>query len=446
MSKKISVQYDLQKIPVIGLVAETKSSAPGTPANGQVYYDTTGNRLYVRENGAWVLASQTGAELTANKAAASGYASLDSGTKVPIAQIPTGTTGTTVPFGNDARFTDTRTPTDNTVTSAKIVDGAIVVGDLNAALLDAADATTSLRMLGYTATKAMPGVARLDQIAVPTASVDWNGQKITGLGAPTLTSDAARLADVQAAQAGIDNKPSVRLVSTTQRALSGLAAIDGVTPVATDRILLTGQTTASQNGPWVAASGAWTRPANETVTSGSFWLATEGTTYGGSQWKVATPDPITLDTTSLSITQWGAAGTVYTGTSNRISVSGSAIDIDAAYVGQTSITTLGTIATGTWSATAIAVAKGGTGATTAAAAADNLLVPSKYTVTLGALTAGVEATVTHSLNTTDTVESFKIAADGTKTDLAVRTIDANSIGVTSDIAYGASAILATVIG
>ena len=35
-----------------------------------------------------------------------------------------------------------------------------------------------------------------------------------------------------------------------------------------------------------------------------------------------------------------------------------------AYVGQTSITTLGTISTGTWNATTIAVNKGGTGATT----------------------------------------------------------------------------------
>src|ERR1700761_1669735 len=40
------------------------------------------------------------------------------------------------------------------------------------------------------------------------------------------------------------------------------------------------------------------------------------------------------------------------------------IDISAAYVGQTSITTLGTIATGTWNATTIAVNKGGTGLTT----------------------------------------------------------------------------------
>jgi hypothetical protein len=54
------------------------------------------------------------------------------------------------------------------------------------------------------------------------------------------------------------------------------------------------------------------------------------------------------------------------GTSNRVTSSGGlnpVIDIDAAYVGQSSITTLGTIATGTWGATTIAINKGGTGVT-----------------------------------------------------------------------------------
>lgn len=37
------------------------------------------------------------------KAAASGYASLDASTKIPIAQIPTGTTSATVVIGDDAR-------------------------------------------------------------------------------------------------------------------------------------------------------------------------------------------------------------------------------------------------------------------------------------------------------------------------------------------------------
>lgn len=66
----------------------------------------------------------------------------------------------------------------------------------------------------------------------------------------------------------------------------------------------------------------------------------------------------------------GAARTI-TGTSGTISVTNGdgvsgnpTLTIDAAYVGQTSITTLGTITTGTWNGTTIAVARGGTGATT----------------------------------------------------------------------------------
>lgn len=57
-----------------------------------------------------------------------------------------------------------------------------------------------------------------------------------------------------------------------------------------------------------------------------------------------------------------------TGTTNRISVTGTTdqgfvVDISASYAGQSTITTLGTVATGTWNATTIAVGKGGTGYT-----------------------------------------------------------------------------------
>lgn len=65
------------------------------------------------------------------------------------------------------------------------------------------------------------------------------------------------------------------------------------------------------------------------------------------------------------------AGRTLTGTASRLSITNGTgvagnpvFDIDAAYVGQTSITTLGTITTGTWTGTAIAAARGGTGQTT----------------------------------------------------------------------------------
>lgn len=53
----------------------------------------------------------------------------------------------------------------------------------------------------------------------------------------------------------------------------------------------------------------------------------------------------------------------YTGTANRIAVTGSVIDISLTFVGQSSITTLGIITAGTWNADAIGPTKGGTGLT-----------------------------------------------------------------------------------
>lgn len=57
---------------------------------------------------------------------------------------------------------------------------------------------------------------------------------------------------------------------------------------------------------------------------------------------------------SVKVNIVAGGGTAYIGTANRITVSGSTIDIAATYVGQTSITTLGTIGTGIWHGTAIA--------------------------------------------------------------------------------------------
>lgn len=72
-------------------------------------------------------------------------------------------------------------------------------------------------------------------------------------------------------------------------------------------------------------------------------------------------------------------GRTITGTTNRLTVTNGdgvsgnpTLDISASYVGQASITTLGTITTGTWTGTTIALANGGTGQTTKAAAFDAL--------------------------------------------------------------------------
>jgi hypothetical protein len=86
---------------------------------------------------------------------------------------------------------------------------------------------------------------------------------------------------------------------------------------------------------------------------------------------VPTGRTLTINGTAFDLSanrSWNV-GTVtgVTGTTNRITSSGGAtptIDIASTYVGQTSITTLGTIGTGTWQGSVLGVTYGGTGTAT----------------------------------------------------------------------------------
>lgn len=78
------------------------------------------------------------------------------------------------------------------------------------------------------------------------------------------------------------------------------------------------------------------------------WKLGDWAIYNGTAWEK-------VDNTDAVISVNGNVGAVsLTGTANRITVTGTQWDIAATYVGQTSITTLGTVTTGTWNGTAIA--------------------------------------------------------------------------------------------
>jgi len=129
----------------------------------------------------------------------------------------------------------------------------------------------------------------------------------------------------------------------------------------------------------VVSGGSWTRASDADtsakVTSGMFTFVEEGTTNADSGWVLTTDGAIVLGTTSLSFTQFSGAGQITAGagltktgntidavgTADRITVNADSIDIASTYVGQTSITTLGTIGTGTWNGSVIGASFGGTG-------------------------------------------------------------------------------------
>lgn len=104
-------------------------------------------------------------------------------------------------------------------------------------------------------------------------------------------------------------KPAVTVVATSNQTLSGLPTVDGTATAAGSLILNTAQSTGSQNGPWVAAVGAWTRPtwyASGSTTQAFQFVTTFvrlGTLYQGSTWRLTTANPITVDTTATTWAQ-----------------------------------------------------------------------------------------------------------------------------------------------
>lgn len=168
---------------------------------------------------------------------------------------------------------------------------------------------------------------------------------------PTNALDAATKQYVDSFVQGLDVKASCRAVATSNITLSGTQTIDGVAVVAGDRVLVTGQTTASANGIYVVAAGSWLRSADADtstkVTAGLFVFVTEGTTYNDTGWVLTSNDAITLGTTSLSFSQFsgpgvllGGAGLTKTGNTLDVVAADSTITVnaDSIQVGSNSIT------------------------------------------------------------------------------------------------------------
>ena len=172
---------------------------------------------------------------------------------------------------------------------------------------------------------------RSKQQFLVTDNVAFGNFRITGLADPIAAQDAATKAYVDAVKTGLDIKDSVRAATTGNITLSAPQTIDGVSVIAGDRVLVKDQTTASANGIYVVAAGAWTRstdadntPAGE-VTAGMFCFVEEGTANADSGWVLTTNGAITLGTTALTFTQFSGAGQISAG--NGLTKTGNTIDV-----------------------------------------------------------------------------------------------------------------------
>jgi hypothetical protein len=192
--------------------------------------------------------------------------------------------------------------------------------------------------------------------------------------------------------------------------------LDGYSLVNGDRVLIKNQANAAHNGIYIRTSSTvFTRAADfntvAEIASGDFLFVSNGTVNGKTGW-VNTTKSIAVGTTNVVFEQFSGAGTYIAGsglaftgntidivlqtsggleivsdelglksttagsgltfssgvlniggTADRITVNNDSIDIASTYAGQSTITTLGTIASGTWQGTTIGTIYGGTGNT-----------------------------------------------------------------------------------
>lgn len=345
MAKKFLTAIDLNKNELQNVALQNLSSDPSSPVAGQVYYNTTDKVIRQYNGTAWKSYTQSGAIVNAD---------IDASAAIALSKLATN------PL---ARANHTGSQSASTIS----------------------DLATTVKAY------------RLDEFAAPTANVSVNSNKITNLSTPTADNDAANKKYVDDSVAGLTWKQAVNLLATSNIALTGSTGslvIDGHTALSAThngyRILLTGQSTAADKGIYTytdAGSGytltrssdadVYTELVNATV------FVQEGTTYGDTTWTQAAHY-----ITSFSGQNWvqfggGAAYTAGNGLSANgnefnvgagtgITVNADTVQISASYTGQSSITTLGTISTGVWNGTDIAVADGGTGASDAATARTNL--------------------------------------------------------------------------
>lgn len=264
----------------------------------------------------------------AQKGAASGVATLDGTTRIPVAQLPT---------------------TAELTTNKAQPNGYASLNGSSLVVQEPASATSAL-----TANAIVKRDANSD-ILVPST--------------PTASNGATSKSYVDNFVQGLDVKGSVRATSTgvlspytfsstnggtltaTSNGIFNFAQIDGVIAGAGDRVLIKDEVAlnAPYNGiyiftsvgsggtPWVLVR-APDANASALVTNGMFTFVAEGTLNANSRWALTTLDPIVLNTTNLSFTKISGLGQIVAGdgvdkTADTISASVSTATVEQQYGG-----------------------------------------------------------------------------------------------------------------
>jgi hypothetical protein len=122
-----------------------------------------------------------------------------------------------------------------------------------------------------------------------------------------------------ASLASLSWKQSVKAATTANITLSGAQTVDGVSLIAGDRCLVKNQSTGSQNGIYVVASGSWTRATDNDSTAemqNAVVSVDEGSTNADTTWRQSA-DAVTVGSTTVTWVSFGAGISGSTGSTDN---------------------------------------------------------------------------------------------------------------------------------
>jgi hypothetical protein len=283
--------------------------------------------------------------------------------------------------------------------------------------------------------------------AVGTFTVDAQGRLTAAADATIAVASTAVTDFTEAVQdvAGAAIVGTANEVTVTYDDAAGTITLSQPTDVTVGgALIVTGDLTV--NGTTTTVNSTTLSVDDKNIELGSVGTPTDTTADGGGITLKGASDKTILWTNSTDTWDFNQSVNVASGTDFKIAGTSvlNATTLGAAVVAS-SLTSVGTIATGVWAATDVAVLHGGTGASTAAAARTNLGATTKYSATIGDGSATAIA-VTHSLGTDDVVCEIY---DASTKETVIATVDrtsTNAVTFTFATAPASNAYKVVIIG
>jgi hypothetical protein len=242
---------------------------------------------------------------------------------------------------------------------------------------------------------------------------------------PSGSTDIANKSYVDTVAQGLDTKASCIAATTVNITLSAPQTIDGIALIAGDRCLVKNQSTAADNGIYLVAAGSWARALDMDTWAevpGAYVFIQTGTTLADTGWVCTSNAGGTIGVTAITWAQFSGAG------SGVSSLNFGTTGLTPASATTGAITVAGTLA----------VANGGTGASTASITSFNNITG--YTAAGATGTTSTNLVFSASPTFTGTLAAAAITASTTLGVTGVSTLTGGAVIQGLTVGLGANAV------